>query len=86
MDTPILRVARPSDNLGALLDFYAKGLGMDVLFRFEDHAGFDGIILGRPGMPYHLSSRKSGAMRRDALPAATICWYSICPIARSGQP
>ena len=24
-----------------------------MLFQFEDHDGFDGIILGRPGMPYH---------------------------------
>ena len=61
MNTPILRVARPSDDLGALLNFYGNGLGMDVLFRFEDHDGFDGIILGRAGMPYHFEfTRKRG--------------------------
>ena len=55
MDTvPILRVARPSDNLGALLRFYEQGLGLSVLYRFEDHDGFDGVMLGRPGAPYHL--------------------------------
>ena len=51
---PILRVARPSDNLEALLRFYRQGLGLEVLYRFEDHDGFDGIMLGRPGAPYHL--------------------------------
>ena len=50
---PTLRVARPSDNLDALLRFYEQGLGLTLLFRFENHEGFDGIMLGRPGAPYH---------------------------------
>lgn len=50
---PVLRVARPSNNLDALLPFYRDGLGLDLLYRFEDHAGFDGIMLGRAGVPYH---------------------------------
>jgi catechol 2,3-dioxygenase-like lactoylglutathione lyase family enzyme len=47
-----LRVARPSDDLDALLRFYADGLGLELLTRFEDHDGFDGIILGREDVPY----------------------------------
>jgi catechol 2,3-dioxygenase-like lactoylglutathione lyase family enzyme len=50
---PALRVARPTDNLEALLPFYQQGLGLTVLFRFLDHDGFDGIMLGQPGAPYH---------------------------------
>jgi len=50
---PTLRVARPSDDLDALLAFYRDGLGLSVLYRFEDHDGFDGVMLGRPGAPYH---------------------------------
>jgi catechol 2,3-dioxygenase-like lactoylglutathione lyase family enzyme len=50
---PILRVARPSDNLDALLRFYRQGLGLALLCRFEDHEGFDGIMLGREDAPYH---------------------------------
>ena len=50
---PILRVARPSDNLDALLGFYEQGLGLALLHRFEDHEGFDGIMFGREGAPYH---------------------------------
>jgi catechol 2,3-dioxygenase-like lactoylglutathione lyase family enzyme len=51
--TPTLRVARPSDALDALLRFYRDGLGLSVLHRFEDHDGFDGVMLGREGAPYH---------------------------------
>ena len=50
---PILRVARPSDDLDALLRFYQQGLGLSVLYRFEDHDGFDGVMLGHPAAPYH---------------------------------
>lgn len=52
--TPILRVARPTDDLDALLQFYRDGLGFEVLYRFEEHDGFDGIMLGHRGAPYHL--------------------------------
>ncbi len=54
MIVPVLRVARPSDNLDALLRFYADGLGLSLLARFKDHDSFDGIVLGREGAPYHL--------------------------------
>ena len=40
-------------NLDALQRFYEQGLGLTLLFRFENHEGFDGIMLGRPGAPYH---------------------------------
>ncbi|MGP1256716.1 MAG: VOC family protein [Kiloniellales bacterium] len=53
MRTPILRVARPTDNLDALLPFYRDGLGLDVLFRFENHDGFDGVMMGRSDAPWH---------------------------------
>jgi catechol 2,3-dioxygenase-like lactoylglutathione lyase family enzyme len=52
-DTMILRVARPTDDLEALLPFYRDGLGLTVLSRFEDHDGFDGVMLGAAGYPYH---------------------------------
>lgn len=52
--TPILRVARPSDDLDRLLPFYQDGLGLNVLFHFTSHDGFDGVILGKEGAPWHL--------------------------------
>lgn len=30
---PVLRIARPSDDLERLLPFYRDGLGLDLLFR-----------------------------------------------------
>jgi catechol 2,3-dioxygenase-like lactoylglutathione lyase family enzyme len=51
---PILRVARPTDDLDALLPFYVGGLGFEVLYRFGGHEEFDGFMVGHPGHPYHL--------------------------------
>jgi hypothetical protein len=41
-----LRVARPTDELAAVIRFYRDGLGFEVLFQFQDHDGFDGVMLG----------------------------------------
>lgn len=54
VDFPILRVARPTDDLDRLIHFYRDGLGFEVLYRFADHDGFDGVMLGHRGAPYHL--------------------------------
>jgi catechol 2,3-dioxygenase-like lactoylglutathione lyase family enzyme len=51
---PILRVARPTDDLEPLIRFYRDGLGLEVLFSFRDHDGFDGVMLGLAGAPWHL--------------------------------
>jgi len=32
---------------------YRAGLGLDELGRFENHEGFDGVMLGHPALPYH---------------------------------
>ena len=53
MPIPILRVARPSDDIDALLPFYRDGLGLTVLYRFDDHDGFDVVMLGHEKAPYH---------------------------------
>ena len=49
-----LRVARPTDQLDAVLHFYHDGLGFELLTSFTNHAGFDGLMLGHPGWQYHL--------------------------------
>ena len=53
MNVPKLRVARPSDDLDRLVRFYCDGLGLSVLYRFEDHDGFDGVMIGAEQAPYH---------------------------------
>jgi catechol 2,3-dioxygenase-like lactoylglutathione lyase family enzyme len=56
-----LRVARPSDDLDAVVKFYRDGLGFEVLSQFKDHDGFDGVMLGHKGAAYHLEfTRKKG--------------------------
>jgi hypothetical protein len=49
-----LRVARPTDRLDEVAEMYRVGLGFTELGRFADHDGFDGVILGHPGQPYHI--------------------------------
>lgn len=49
-----LRVARASDNLPEVIRFYRDGLGFEVLASFENHEGFDGVMLGHAGAGYHL--------------------------------
>ena len=56
-----LRFARPTDHLEEVLRFYTEGLGLTRLGSFEDHEGFDGVMLGIPGATYHLEfTRKRG--------------------------
>lgn len=61
LGTAHLRVARPTDDLAAVIRFYRDGLGFDVLYEFKDHDGFDGVMLGRKNTAFHLEfTRKSG--------------------------
>ncbi|MCE7982773.1 MAG: VOC family protein [Caldilinea sp. CFX5] len=49
-----LRIARPTDHIAEVIQFYRDGLGFEVLGSFADHAGFDGVMLGHHDTPYHL--------------------------------
>jgi len=49
-----VRIARPTDDIDALLPFYRDGLGFEVLGSFADHQGFDGVMLGHKSAGYHL--------------------------------
>ncbi|MGF1687914.1 VOC family protein [Photobacterium japonica] len=49
-----LRVVRPTDNVKELAQMYSKALGFDVLKQFDDHDGFDGIVLGHKKHSYHI--------------------------------
>ncbi|HEX9167307.1 MAG TPA: VOC family protein [Roseiarcus sp.] len=52
-EVAVLRVARPTDNFDGLIPFYRDGLGLEILHRFEDHDGFDGLMFGHPRASYH---------------------------------
>jgi catechol 2,3-dioxygenase-like lactoylglutathione lyase family enzyme len=58
-----VRVARPTDRLAEVETFYAKHLGLRVIYRFDDHDEYAGVMLGLPGSDYHLefTSRAGGS-------------------------
>ncbi len=49
-----MRVARPTDHLALIVAMYRNGLDFEELGSFEDHEGFDGVMLGKRGSGYHL--------------------------------
>ena len=59
LEQATIRIARPTDDLDALLPFYRNGLGFSVLCEFRGHDNFDGVMLGHPGAPYHLEFTKA---------------------------
>ncbi|HWI39320.1 MAG TPA: VOC family protein [Burkholderiales bacterium] len=64
-----LRVARPVRDLARSLEMYRRGLELSVLGHFEDHAGFDGVMLGVAGADYHLEFTR--CRRHEVIPAPT---------------
>jgi catechol 2,3-dioxygenase-like lactoylglutathione lyase family enzyme len=50
------RIARPTDQLDAVVRFYHDGLGLPIIDSFggEGHKGYTGVMLGLPGHDYHL--------------------------------
>ena len=48
------RVAHPVSDLSRSDAMYQAGLGFVRVGQFDDHDGFDGVMLGFPGMGYHL--------------------------------
>jgi hypothetical protein len=49
-----VRFARPTNSLKRVVPFSRECLGLNELYRFENHAGYDGVMLGLPGTRYHL--------------------------------
>jgi catechol 2,3-dioxygenase-like lactoylglutathione lyase family enzyme len=65
-----LRVARPTDDLAAVVAFYRDGLGFAVIAEFRDHDGFDGVMLGGPGAAYHLEFTRNAGHGAGRAPTA----------------
>ena len=49
-----IRIARPTDQLDEVIEFYRDGLGLRVIANFEQHAGYSGVILEVPNHQIHL--------------------------------
>ncbi|WP_026197123.1 VOC family protein [Sciscionella marina] len=48
-----VRIARPTDKLADVVEFYSGTLGLPVLFRNAD-VGYEVVGIGLPGVDYHL--------------------------------
>lgn len=59
-----LRIARPVGDIARAARMYCAGLDMTILGSFEDHAGFDGVMIGNADGAFHLEFTRS---RHDAL-------------------
>ena len=55
-----LRIARHTDRLDAVVDFYRDGLGLPELGGFRDHDGYDGVFLEIPATGAHLEFTSGG--------------------------
>ncbi len=81
-----LRVARGTDHLDEVLRFYADGVGLERLGSFEDHDGFDGVMLGVAGATYHLEfTRKRGHLAGGRVPNHDNLLVFYLPGAREWQ-
>jgi catechol 2,3-dioxygenase-like lactoylglutathione lyase family enzyme len=49
-----IRIARPTDQLEAVVAFWRDGLGLETLGAFAGHDGYDGVMLGLPDRGLHL--------------------------------
>ena len=48
------RLARHTNSLAPLIEFYTKNLELEVLGEFKSHDDYDGTFLGKKGMDWHL--------------------------------
>jgi catechol 2,3-dioxygenase-like lactoylglutathione lyase family enzyme len=54
-----LRIARPVSDLATTTEMYCRGLNIQVIDKFDNHDGFDGVMLGAPDADYHFEFTRS---------------------------
>lgn len=71
------RIAQPTLDLEKTCAMYATGLGLTVLARFEDHAGFDGVVLGDVAQCYQLefTTRRHASVAPTPTPEDLLVFY-----------
>jgi catechol 2,3-dioxygenase-like lactoylglutathione lyase family enzyme len=48
------RIARHTNDLNRIIDFYGRVLGLKVLGEFKNHHQYSGVFMGPPGGTWHL--------------------------------
>ena len=54
-----IRIAKHTDNLKRIIEFYVYVLGLQELGGFDNHEGYDGTFLGIPSLNWHLEFTSS---------------------------
>jgi catechol 2,3-dioxygenase-like lactoylglutathione lyase family enzyme len=54
-----LRVARHTNNLEKMEDFYVDILGFERLGGFQNHNNYDGVFIGKSGLDWHFEFTQS---------------------------
>ncbi|WP_026729842.1 VOC family protein [Flavobacterium denitrificans] len=54
-----LRVARHTDDLKKIEDFYVNVLGFELLGEFQNHNNYNGIFIGKSGLDWHFEFTQS---------------------------
>ncbi|QAS52094.1 VOC family protein [Halobacillus litoralis] len=54
MQVAQVRMARPTDQIKKVENFYCEGLGLQKIGSFQGHAGYEGLMVGLPDSNYHL--------------------------------
>ncbi len=49
-----IRIARQTDRLAKVIEFYCQGLGLQQIGNFNNHSGYDGVMIGLPNWDTHL--------------------------------
>lgn len=84
---PKLRFAHPTDNLERSIFFYRDGLGFEILDRYTEQQGWDGVIFGHRDWPYQIEiSQKRGTdpVPRNATVNHFLVFRSLRPSTGSG--
>lgn len=74
-----IRFTRPTNQLEKISEMYRRGLGLEVLGSFQDHAGFDGVMLGLPGASYHFEWTQERGVSAPVCPSRDLLWVFYVP-------
>ena len=56
------RLARHTNRLDQLKDFYVNLIGLSVLGEFKNHSGYDGVFIGNANLDWHLEFTQTGEL------------------------
>jgi catechol 2,3-dioxygenase-like lactoylglutathione lyase family enzyme len=61
-----LRVARHTNDLKKIKDFYVNILGFELLGGFDNHNDYDGIFIGKSGLDWHFEFTQSNTKAKHS--------------------